>query len=262
MSESATLQLFGFLFGSVVGSFANACIYRLPRDLSIIFPRSRCTRCGSLIRFYDNIPLLSYVLLHGRCRRCGTAFGSRYFWIELTIGGIAWWLVRTRGVGFASVYYFFFSAALVTVSAIDFEHRIIPNSISISAIGIGLVVAFGAHWIGFDWNVAPVEAVIGAVSGAGLLWGVGWAYEKVTDREGIGLGDVKLLAGFGAHAGVGGVLTSLFYGSLFGSLVGVSLVVFRGKTTKYPIPFGPFLCLGLLLYALGGQEWMYRVLTR
>lgn len=243
-------QVFAFFLGTVVGSFANVCIYRLPRELKITTPRSRCVRCGTRIAWYDNIPLLSYFVLRGRCRHCGSSFGAGHLGIELFVALCAWWIYRTHGFHFQSVYLFAFTTALVIVSAIDFEHRIIPDLISLNGIWIGVVLAAVTTWLGIEWFVDLKGSFLGLLTGGGILWGVGALYEKVTGREGIGLGDVKLLALFGAHTGVLGVLTSLFFGAFFGSVVGVSLMLFAGKGSRTPIPFGPYLCAGLLVYAL------------
>jgi len=249
-------EIYAVLFGLTVGSFANVCIYRLPRDRSIVSPRSMCPRCGTRVRFYDNIPVLSFLILRGKCRQCGLAIPVRYLFIELLLGITAYCFYRRLGLSLQGVYFFSLTSALIIASAIDLEHRIIPNVISISGIVSGLIAAALATWLRIDWPVYLIQAFTGAVLGAGLLWLVGWLYETLTGREGIGFGDVKLLALFGAHSGVSGVLTSLFYGSLFGSLVGIALMIFQGKGSRYPIPFGPFLCLGLLVYFLDGNRWI------
>lgn len=247
-------QVIAFLFGSVIGSFSNVCIFRLPKDLSIVSPRSSCTRCGNGVAWYDNIPLLSYVILKGRCRHCGIPFGVTYPLVELAVGLCAWWFYRSQGVSIASVYFFILTTALIIVSVIDLNHKIIPNVISIPGIWIGLGMACVAAWLGIDWPVTIQESVLGILIGGGILWGVGTFYEKIMGREGIGFGDVKLLALFGANVGVFGVLTSLIYGSLLGSIIGLGMMLFFGKNRKYAIPFGPFLCLGLWIHAAYGEE--------
>jgi leader peptidase (prepilin peptidase)/N-methyltransferase len=249
-------QLYAIFLGAVVGSFANVCIYRIPRQLSIVFPRSRCMRCGGRVAWYDNIPLLSYVWLLGRCRTCETPFGFRYLLVEAITAFVSFWMYRTYGLSWTSFYFFVLTVALLIVSFIDLDHRIIPNRISIPGTAIGLIVAAVTNYFHWNWPVTFVQALLGAVAGAGTLWGVGWLYERVTGREGIGFGDVKLLALFGAHTGIPGVLTSIFFGSLFGSIAGIALMVFQGKGTRHPIPFGPFLCLGLLVHAVGGNAWL------
>ena len=179
----------------------------------------------------------------------------QHFWIELMIGIAAWWFYRHWGVTFSSIYFFVVFTSLTIVSFIDIEFKIIPDVISISGIIIGLVVAALMSWIAHDWPVTVKQSLAGAFFGGGLLWGVAIFYEKLTGREGIGFGDVKLLAMFGANTGVSGVLTSLFFGSLLGSIFGLALILFKGKTRRTPIPFGPYLCLGLLIYGFVGESW-------
>ncbi len=250
------MEIFAFLFGSVVGSFANVCIYRLPRDLEIIRQPSHCSRCGVAVAPYDNIPILSFLLLRGRCRHCGTYFGLTHFLVELGVGGTAWYFYHQFGLTFFSFYYFALTTSLIVASLIDLEHRIIPDGISIPGIFIGLGIASAFSLLGISWNVSWSESLLGVLLGGGLLWGVGVIYEHLTSREGIGFGDVKLLAFFGAHVGTAGVLGSLLFGSLLGSVVGVALLVAQRKGLRTPIPFGPYLCLGLLIYALGGHTWV------
>jgi leader peptidase (prepilin peptidase) / N-methyltransferase len=254
--RETVFQVFAFLLGSLIGSFANVCIYRLPRNLRITTPRSRCVRCGTMISWYDNIPLVSYFVLRGRCRQCASKFGFGHVVVEFLVALIAWWIYRTEGLHLQSVYLFVVATALVIVSGIDLEHRIIPDSISLNGIWIGLLLAGVAAWLGIDWFVTFKDALWGVLIGGGLLWGLLVGYEQITGREGMGLGDVKLVALFGAHGGVLGALTAVFFGAFFGSVVGVGMMVFQGKGSRTPIPFGPFLCAGLLIYALGGQRWV------
>ncbi|MFH1018067.1 MAG: prepilin peptidase [Pseudomonadota bacterium] len=243
-----------FLIGAAVGSFANVCIYRLPRYASVVHPGSMCPHCGTPIPFYDNIPVLSYILLGARCRFCDGRINLRYPLIEVLVGVAALWLFRSRGVSATALYAFVLTVALLIGSMIDLEHRIIPDVISVSGIWIGLTIAAFAGGLNLTWWVSFKQAVVGAALGWGLLWSVGKAYEWISGREGIGFGDVKLLALFGAHGGISGVLVALFYGSLVGSVVGVGLMAFYRKGRRYPIPFGPFLCLGFAIWALFGQR--------
>jgi leader peptidase (prepilin peptidase)/N-methyltransferase len=261
MTERSIFAIYAFILGTMVGSFANVCIYRMPKELSVIAPRSRCHRCGTKVAWYDNLPVVSYFWLCGRCRACGSLFGVGHVVVECMIGVIASWIYLRHGVSFQSVYVFILTTALVVVSAIDLEHRIIPDTISIYGTYVGLALSAVFTWLGLSWFVPFTGAVVGALVGAGMLWGVGVLYEHFTGREGIGFGDVKLLALFGAHTGVEGVLTSLFFGSLLGSMAGLSLMVLHGKGSRSPIPFGPFLCLGLLIYAFGGQGLLFRLFT-
>ncbi len=262
MLQSWVGDVFVFFFGAAMGSFANVCIYRLPRNASVVHPGSMCPRCGNRIAFYDNLPVLSYVLLGGRCRACGGSISLRYPLVEALVGGLAVWLFRSRGVSVTTLYVFALTTALLVASAIDLEHRIIPDAISVPGLVLGLLIAALASWFGILWWVTFRQAVIGAVLGGGLLWAVGAVYERISGREGIGFGDVKLLALFGSYGGLAGVLVALFYGSLVGSVVGIGLMWFRGKNRRYPIPFGPFLCLGFAVWALFGQRAIDFPLTR
>lgn len=254
-------EIFAFVFGTLVGSFANLCIYRLPRALAVALPRSRCVQCGMPVAWYDNIPIVSFVILKGRCRCCGIPFGVSHLLIEVIVGIAAWWIYRNHGIGLPSFYLFALFAALLIVSAIDLDHRIIPDVISIPGIWLGAGFAALSSWLGMEWFVTFTQSILGILVGGGLLWGVGFLYEKITGREGIGFGDVKLLALFGANTGIEGVLTSLFFGSFLGSLVGLFIIVVQKKGRRTPIPFGPFLCAGLLIYAFGGDEALYWVLS-
>ncbi|MFH1262257.1 MAG: prepilin peptidase [Pseudomonadota bacterium] len=259
-AQNVVVQIFVFWFGTIVGSFVNVCIFRIPRDLRITAPRSRCARCGTVVAWYDNIPIASYIILRGRCRHCGTAFGAGHLIVEVLLGLSAWWIFQIHGVGFTGLYLFSLTAALVAVSGIDLTHRIIPDEISLNGIWIGIAVAALASWLGFPWFVTWNDSLLGALVGGVLPWSAGTLYEKITDREGLGFGDVKLLAFFGANAGVYGVLVSLCVGAFLGSVVGVYLILFRGKGRRTPIPFGPFLVLGLLMYALGGGTILMRMI--
>jgi len=174
--------------------------------------------------------------------------------IELLLGVTALYIYQTQGVTISSVYFFILTAALVIVSVVDVDYRIIPNAISIPGIWIGLGMAVLMNWLGFEWPVSIWGAFIGSAAGGGSLWSVAKIYEFLTKREGLGFGDVKLMALFGAHVGISGVFTSLFYGSLFGSVIGIVLMIFKGRGSRYPIPFGPFLCIGLLVYAIWGER--------
>ncbi len=248
------VEIYVFVFGLMVGSFVNVCIYRLPKDYSVVTPRSACTRCGSRIAWYDNVPVLSFLWLRGRCRSCGIPFGFIYPLIELLVGGTALYVYWKLGLSLLSAYAFVLAVSLIIVSVIDLQHRIIPNVISIPGTWIGLGMAMLAAWLGLDWPVTVKQSFLGILVGGGILWAVGSLYEKITGREGIGFGDVKLLALFGANVGVYGVMTALIYGSFFGSIIGIFMMIFFGKDRKYAIPFGPFLCLGLWVYVTFGHQ--------
>lgn len=242
------LSLLTALLGLIVGSFLNVCIYRLPRGLSIVRPRSSCPSCKQSIAWFDNIPLASYLLLQGRCRTCKAKIPIRYPLTEGTMGLISWLLFHRFGLGATYCVYFFYGAALLTISVIDLEHRIIPDEISLSGIVIGILLAALTPLTTF------LDALFGLLLGGGSLLLVGMAYEAVRKQEGIGGGDIKLLAMIGAFTGWKGVLFTIFGGSLIASVVGIAVMVVRRTNGQVPIPFGPFLSGASLVYVLVGDR--------
>jgi leader peptidase (prepilin peptidase) / N-methyltransferase len=247
--DSGLAYGFAFVFGAVIGSFLNVCIYRLPKGLSIVDPPSHCFHCKTPVRPIDNIPLLSYLLLRGRCHHCGTPFSARYFAVELLTGVIAVALLHHFGVTPTLFLYFAFAAALIVVTFIDVDYLIIPDAISLPGIGVGLTASFL-----FEGMPTPIESAIGIVLGGGILWAVAFGYEKLTGVEGMGFGDVKLLAMIGAFLGWRGVPLCLLIGSLSGSVIGITAMAILGKNRRWEIPFGPFLALGALLTLLFGNQ--------
>jgi leader peptidase (prepilin peptidase)/N-methyltransferase len=246
-----------FVFGAIVGSFLNVCIVRLPKDESIISPPSHCPECNARLRFYDNIPLISYLVLGGRCRSCRAVISARYFGVELLMAVLAVALYREFGFGLAFVTGFVFTAALIVVSFIDLAVRIVPDVISLPGILAGLLFSLmGAYVVDdpADLVPSPLSAFLGVLIGGGFLLLLAWAYEKLTGVEGMGGGDVKLLAMMGAFLGWPSVPLILFFASLGGSIIGVSAMLFQGVGRRYALPFAPFLCLGALLYLFFGKE--------
>ena len=244
-----TFQLVtAFLFGSVIGSFLNVCIYRIPLEESVVAPRSKCPGCGTLIRAYDNIPILSYILLRGRCRNCGLRISPVYPLVEL-MGGLAAVAALLRvGALPSAVVLFAFLASLIVVTFIDLRYMIIPDVISLPGIVLGFASSFIRPEIGW------LDSLVGIGLGGGVLFAVVYGYRAIFKRDGMGLGDVKLLAMIGAFLGWHSVFFALLFGSLVGSLVGVSMMIVKGKGWKYAIPFGPFLALGAVVYLFSGPE--------
>jgi len=242
------IVLIPFLFGAVVGSFLNVCIYRLPAGLSIVSPPSRCSTCGSGVAFYDNIPILSYILLRGRCRSCGAQFSVQYPFVEALTGVFAALLFYVYGVSPEFFVYFAFTASLIVITFIDLEHRIIPDVISLPGIPIGFAASF--------FLAAPgvVDSAIGIALGGGLLLGISYSYYLLTKREGMGGGDIKLLAMIGAFLGWKGVIVTVLFSSLVGAVIGGGLIVMSGKKGRYAIPFGPFLAAAALLHLFLGDS--------
>lgn len=237
------------VFGLVLGSFLNVCIYRVPIKKSIAFPASHCPQCSEKIRFYDNIPVLSYAILGGKCRKCRTPIPIRYPLVELITSLLSTALFLRYGVSVQFFLYLAFSASLVVITFIDIQHKIIPDVISIPGIIVGLIISFFG-FTGLQWH----ESLVGMVAGGGCLFLVGILFEWITGKEGMGGGDVKLLAMIGAWMGWKGLPYIVLMSSLAGALIGgISLIVARsGMRTK--IPFGPFLSLGALVQFFFGNE--------
>jgi leader peptidase (prepilin peptidase)/N-methyltransferase len=247
---SILVQVTAFVFGAMVGSFANVCIYRLPLSLNIVTPRSHCTQCGTPITWFENIPVLSFLFLRGRCRSCHISIGWIHPLVETLIGFIAWFCVFHFGLTPLAFYYFVLITTLIIISKIDIDHQIIPDSISLGGLIIGLALALIFQLTGVEWQVTFLDALIGAAVGSGFLWIIAWIYEKLTGKEGLGFGDVKLMAMFGSLGGMEATFFSIFIGSLVGTFAGVFMIVFFKKGRRTPIPFGPFLCFGFIVYLL------------
>jgi leader peptidase (prepilin peptidase)/N-methyltransferase len=243
MLEAQVLHWVAPVFGAAVGSFLNVVIWRLPRDESLLRPGSHCPSCGAPIRWYDNIPVLSWLLLRGRCRSCRGWISIRYPLIELFAALLCLGLLYRYGPSWRFLAYFVIAAALLAASAIDLEHRIIPDEISLGGIGLGLGLAFFTHATVLRW-----ESLIGAVVGFLALFLVMAVYWLFTRREGMGLGDAKLLAVIGAFLGWPAIPFVLFAGSLAGTLAGLVVILLRKRGRFYKIPFGPFLSLGAWLW--------------
>lgn len=245
--------VFAFVFGAVVGSFLNVCIYRLPNEESVVFPPSHCPKCDYKIRFYDNIPLISYLMLGGKCRVCKTSISLQYPLVELINGLLTLLLFIKYGPSPAFFFLFLFSSALVVITFIDLEHQIIPDVISLPGIVIGFAGSFFLPWLG--WK----NSLTGIVLGGGSLLIVAYGYQLLTKKEGMGGGDIKLLAMMGAFLGWRSVPFIIFVASLVGSVVGLTLMLVQKKDSKLAIPFGPFLAFAAMLYVFYGREiiWWY-----
>jgi leader peptidase (prepilin peptidase)/N-methyltransferase len=248
------MEWVGFIFGMVIGSFLNVCIYRLPASRSIVRPRSQCPQCGHPIRVRDNIPVLSYLILRGRCRDCGVRIPLRYPMVEVLSGAFAAMAVARFGFGGQAALMFALIAALLVITFIDLDHRIIPDVITLPGIPVGLVAGFGPGL------VPPAESLIGILAGGGSLFLVAWGYQLITQREGMGGADIKLLAMIGAFVGWKGVLFTIFVASLTGTLAGMALICRRRGDMKLAVPFGPFLAVGAIAYLFIGPElWSWYI---
>jgi leader peptidase (prepilin peptidase) / N-methyltransferase len=250
------LSLIVFVFGAVVGSFLNVCIGRIPNEESIVTPPSRCPNCRTPIAFYDNVPLVSYLLLRARCRSCSVPISARYFWVELLMGLMAVALYYRFGLGFEFFLGFILVAALIVISFIDLDVRIVPDVISLPGIVLGLVLSVaGYFFLGTQSGLvpSPLSSVIGILAGGGFLLATAWIYEKITGVEGMGGGDIKLLAMIGAFLGWPSIPITLFFASLVGSVVGLTCMLLTGAGRRLALPFAPFLCSGALLFIFFGE---------
>jgi leader peptidase (prepilin peptidase)/N-methyltransferase len=242
MDANTLATVFAGLFGLALGSFLNVCIHRIPEGGSLVSPPSSCPDCGYRIRFYDNVPLLSYLLLRGRCRSCGRPISPRYPLVELITGVMSLALVLKVGLSVGFFLSLAFVCALLLVSFIDLQHQIIPDVISLPGILIGIVQSFT------PWRTVPwMDAVIGAAAGGGFLFAVAWGFKKWTGKDGMGLGDVKLLAMIGAWMGWRVLPFIILLSSLSGILIGGGALLLARKGLRVRIPFGPFLSIGAFL---------------
>jgi leader peptidase (prepilin peptidase)/N-methyltransferase len=246
MPSIAMLAL--FVFGAVVGSFLNVCIYRLPLEQSVVSPGSRCMGCGTAIRWYDNIPILSWLVLKGRCRSCKVPFSIRYPLVELLTGLLAVLLLLKFGPSLSLAVMFLFCAALVVITFIDFDHQVIPDEISLPGIILGFLSSFFLP--GHGW----LSSLLGIVVGWGSLALIFYGYLWLTGREGMGGGDAKLLAMMGAFLGLQAVPFIIFASSLVGTVAGLSIMAVQRKDRHLAIPFGPYLALGAVLYIFFGPQ--------
>jgi leader peptidase (prepilin peptidase)/N-methyltransferase len=237
---------FSFILGAVIGSFLNVCIYRIPAGESIVHPPSRCPACGSGIRWYQNIPILSYLFLRGRCTGCGVRISPRYPLVE-ALTGLLFALVLYRfGFQWVTPVYWLFAAALIVITFIDLDHQIIPDVISLPGIVVGFLCSFAVPWL--TWT----DSLLGILVGGGSLYLVAVGYELLTRKEGMGGGDIKLLAMIGAFLGWKAVLPIVFISSFMGTLVGVPVMLIKKADSRLAIPFGPFLAAAALFYLFWG----------
>jgi leader peptidase (prepilin peptidase)/N-methyltransferase len=247
MTFPAIHALIAALFGMLVGSFLNVCICRLPKNESIVTPPSHCPHCSSQICWYDNIPLFSYLLLRGRCRGCGASISLQYPLVELLNGILTFLLFLRFGTTLAFATLFLFCSALIVITFIDIEHQIIPDEISLSGIVIGFILSFFIK--GHSWQ----NSLCGILLGGGSLLLVAYGYQRLTGKEGMGGGDIKLLAMMGAFLGWKAVPFIILASSLVGSVIGISIMLLQKKDSKLAIPFGPYLAFGAVLYIFYGR---------
>lgn len=249
------MYLIAFVIGAIVGSFLNVCISRIPRGESIVKPTSHCPKCMAPIRWYDNIPILSYLILRGKCRNCRHSISIRYLLVELiaALGAAGTWL--RFGPGMEGLIAFVFLSALIVISFIDFEHRIIPHIITLP--GIPVFLAAGVLAMG----VKVVDAFIGLAAGIAILYLVAVYYEAITGIEGMGGGDVNLIGMISAFFGWQSLPVVLFSAAFIGACWGFMLILIKRRNLREAIPFGPFLSLGGVIYLFFGREILGFFLT-
>jgi leader peptidase (prepilin peptidase)/N-methyltransferase len=247
MSGGAAVA-FAAVVGAVIGSFLNVCIYRLPRGLSVVRPPSACPRCDRPLSWFENIPIISYVLLRGRCRTCSAPISPRYPAVELITAvmfAAAWWYF---GPSLLLASRLLFGCALIVLFAIDLEHHLLPNTVTLPAVVAGFVFSFFTEpgWM---------SSLLGILVGGGVLYAIAEAYYRLRHEEGLGMGDVKMLAMIGAFLGWKLTLVTLATASLAGSVIGIGIIVTERGGMKYALPFGTFLALGAAVAASVGP-WL------
>ena len=252
--EYAFFSAFVFFSGLCVGSFLNVCIWRIPRDESVAWPGSHCPACNHAIAPWDNIPLLSWLILNGKCRHCKNPISPRYFLVELLTGTLFAVLWLLHGWTILTPLYIFFTSALILGTFVDFDHLILPDRVTIGGMIAGpvLSLAFPSLHGQTDRLPALLHSLGGLALGFGILWLVSTVGRLVLKREAMGFGDVKLLGAIGACLGWQSVLFTIFFSSLSGTLVGLTLIALGKKELQSRIPYGPHIALAALLWMLCG----------
>jgi leader peptidase (prepilin peptidase)/N-methyltransferase len=267
VTPSILIPVFVFLFGLIIGSFLNVCIVRVPSGKSIVLPASACTKCGAPIRPWDNIPVISYLLLSGKCRKCKTKISPMYPLVELLTGLLFLACYEAFGLTVETAKWAAFSALLIVLVFTDLRERLLPDVVNYTGFGLGLLFSLFtapsdgmALWLAnhvFDYPpprpfLSLADALFGAAIGSGLLWLVSEAYFRLRGREGMGLGDVKMMLMAGAFLGARRTLLTIFAGSVLGSVLGLAFMLIRRKGSEYELPFGTFLGMGALLVVFFG----------
>lgn len=236
-----------FAIGLVIGSFSNVCIYRLPRNESIIFPGSHCPNCNQQIKWYDNIPLISYIILNGKCRYCDEKIPIQYPLVEFLNAALYLFLFYFYGLQLHTVVYMLFCSALIIITFIDLKEKIIPDVISFPFIALGFILSFMLK------NISPLNSLLGILVGGGSLYLVAIVGTYIFKKEAMGGGDIKLAAMIGAFLGWQLTILSLFIGFLLGSIIGIIVLIkTKGKTSD--VPFGPFIAIGTIIALFFGQK--------
>jgi leader peptidase (prepilin peptidase) / N-methyltransferase len=260
-----------FLFGLLIGSFLNVCIVRIPAGKSIVLPASACPKCGAPIKPYDNIPVISYLILGGKCRGCRTNISPMYPLVELLNGALYLVCYLAFGMTIETVKWSIFSSLLLILVFTDLRERILPDVINYTGFAIALVLSLflppsdgSAQWIANHYFAFPppmpiislADAIFGAAFGSGVLWIISEGYFRLRKREGMGLGDVKMMLMAGAFLGLKRTVLTILLGSILGSIIGVAFIAIRRKGTDYELPFGTFLGAGALIVVFFGTPFV------
>ncbi|MBN2062270.1 MAG: prepilin peptidase [Deltaproteobacteria bacterium] len=248
MARDPVMMISSLVFGLILGSFLNVCIHRIPLRKSIISPPSSCPQCGNRIKYYDNIPLLSYLILRGKCRYCGQSISLRYPVVELISGLLSLSLFLRYGFSFQYFAFLAFVEALIVLSVIDLRFKIIPDVISLPGIPLGFIVSVISNHMAWE------ESMIGIVGGGGFFYLVAVIFKGITGKNGLGGGDIKLLAMIGSWMGWKALPFIILISSLSGSVIGSTVLLLSQKGLRVKIPFGPFLSLGCVVYLFFGKE--------
>lgn len=248
LGHSPMGTVLSFLWGTIWGSFFNVCILRIPVQQSLTVESSRCPSCLELLQWYHNIPILSYALLRGKCAYCSAQISIQYPLVELVSGILFTWLFHQYGWDLRFLLYGTLCSLLLVISVIDFYHQIIPDELSLSGMVMGVLVTFLLK------EVSWVQSLLGILLGGGAFLAVAFVYERLAGREGLGGGDVKLLAMIGAWLGYQSILPVIVISSFLGALIGITLMLIKGRDFKMAIPFGPFLAFAAFCYLFWGIE--------
>lgn len=233
-----------FIFGLIFGSFANVCIYRMPREMSIVFPPSHCTKCNTPIFWYDNIPILSYLILKGKCRKCGDKISIRYPLVEFACGILFVLMYFVTGLSYMLPVFCLFAFSLLVITMIDFDFQIIPDEFSLMLVIIGIITSFINSFLAQEPLQRLFQSIIGCVVGGGSLILLAIIGKLMFKQDAMGGGDIKLMAGVGAFIGWQRVLLAIFIAALIGSIIGITLIVTKKIKKRDMMPFGPSLAVG------------------
>ena len=237
----------------VIGSFLNVCIYRLPLGESVVFPGSRCPKCGSAVRAWQNVPVVSWFLLRARCATCREPISWRYPAVEALTGLLVLALWRGLGPSWAFAIAATFALMMIVLFFTDYDHQLLPDLVTLPGCGLGLAAAWYNPFLGDPGWPRIVAAVVGAALGSGILWGIGALYSRLRGVDAMGFGDVKMMALVGAFTGPAGVAVTLFAASVVGAATGLALIPLKGKNLQNALPFGCFLAPAALVALLWGR---------